>query len=157
MLDSGAASIRVDAPAQRLYEMVSDVTRMGEWSPECRACEWLGGTVEARVGARFRGHNRWGLNRWSRVCEVMVADPGREFAFRTIATKFLTDSTIWRYRFSGDGRGTMVSESYQITAMPPWWVLVLDRLSMPHHFDMRPHLEETLQRLKVTAEETGDP
>src|SRR5207237_239229 len=60
----------------------ADVRRMGEWSPECVRCEWLGGAAGATVGARFRGHNRNGLRRWSTVSTVVAADPRRIFAFR---------------------------------------------------------------------------
>lgn len=57
---TGQARIEIDASPQRVYELVSDITRMGEWSPECYRCEWLDGATTATVGARFRGHNRLG-------------------------------------------------------------------------------------------------
>ncbi|MGH9050843.1 MAG: SRPBCC family protein [Acidimicrobiia bacterium] len=47
-------SLHVDAPPEKLYELVSDVTRMGEWSPECRRCEWIDGATGPAVGARCR-------------------------------------------------------------------------------------------------------
>jgi uncharacterized protein YndB with AHSA1/START domain len=156
MRQSGEVSVRIDAPPKRLYALVADVTRMGEWSPECRSCEWIDGVAEAKVGSRFRGHNRWGLNRWSRICEVIVADPDHEFAFRTIPAWFSSDSTVWRYGFSANGSGSLVTESYELTLMPPWWIILLDRISMPHHFDMRPHMEKTLLRLKAAGEEGSD-
>ena len=39
-----------------VYAMVADVTRMGEWSPVCKACWWDEGDGP-RVGAWFTGRN----------------------------------------------------------------------------------------------------
>ena len=77
--------VDVAAPGDTVYELVSDVGRMGEWSPECERCEWVGGAERAALGARFRGHNRIGARRWSTVSTVVAADRGRAFGFRTSA------------------------------------------------------------------------
>jgi hypothetical protein len=71
---------KVDADAGTVYRLVSDVIRMGEWSPETRSCQWLG-TAGAQAGARFRGTNQHGFRRWSTTCTVTAADDGRRFAF----------------------------------------------------------------------------
>ena len=60
--------------------MVSDVTRMGEWSPVCKSCWWDEGDGP-RVGAWFTGHNEQPERTWDTRCEVIAADPGREFTF----------------------------------------------------------------------------
>ena len=57
---TGEARIEIEAAPLTVYELVSDITRMGEWSPECYRCEWLDGATTAAPGARFRGHNRLG-------------------------------------------------------------------------------------------------
>ena len=90
--------------------------------------------------------------RWSRICEVVTADPGREFSFRTIATLAKPDSTVWRYRFGPAGGGVEVNESYEIVKMPPRPVLALYRRLLPHHLDMCPHMRRTLGAIKHTAE-----
>lgn len=79
----GAVSVRIAAPPHAVYDLVSDVTRTGEWSPECRRCQWVDGAAGPAIGSRFRGWNRSGFVRWSRLVEVVAADPGREFAFRS--------------------------------------------------------------------------
>ena len=56
--------------------MVSDVTRMGEWSPETIRCTWIDGATGPAVGARFKGTNRRGIFRWSTKPEIVVADRG---------------------------------------------------------------------------------
>ena len=70
----------VSAPPEKLYDLVSDVTRMGEWSPETAKCESIGGATGPAVGARFKGTNKrrvW----WSTDATVVAAERGRRFAF----------------------------------------------------------------------------
>ena len=70
-------------PADRVWDLVSDVTRIGEFSPETFEAEWLGGATGPAVGARFRGHvrrNGRGPVYWT-VCTVTACDPGRQFGF----------------------------------------------------------------------------
>src|SRR4029078_7922625 len=74
-------SIEVGAPPERLWALVTDVTQMGRWSPECWKCTWLDGATGPAVGARFQGHNRRGVIRWSTVSTVVIADAPDHFAF----------------------------------------------------------------------------
>lgn len=145
------ATIDVAAPPERLWQLVADVTRVGEWSPVCRYCEWLEGSVTPEVGARFVGHSRRGLARWSRVCEVRVSDPGSEFAFCTFFKG--TEATRWRYRFEPTSRGTRVTESYEVVSMPRW-VQLLDRVPGAHakaRRDAVDNMTTTLERLAMVA------
>lgn len=94
----------VAAPADRLYAMVSDVTRMGEWSPETAEGVWRGGATGPEVGARFAGRNRLGWRRWSTSCRVVEADPGRAFAFDVTSGPLRVSR--WAYRFEPAAEGT---------------------------------------------------
>jgi hypothetical protein len=102
-----SASLVIARPADLLYEMVSDVTRMGEWSPVCRACWWDEGGGP-RVGAWFTGRNEIPGQMWETRCEVVMAKPGREFAFVARGT------VRWGYGFDPVGDGTRVTESWEI-------------------------------------------
>ena len=150
-LSSGAVERVVDASAQDVYRVVSDVTTTGTRSNECRRVEWLpGGGEGAVVGARFRGHNRSGLARWSRVCEVVEAEPARVFAFRTVPERFdpsRRDSTTWRYEIFPDGDGARVRHSYEIIVPPLPPFRAVYGVLLPHHRDMRPSMEHTLEAL----------
>lgn len=152
MRSGGEVQARIDAPAAAVYEVVSDVARTGEWSPECRRCAWVDGATEPVVGARFRGWNRWGFIRWSRLCEVVAATPGREFAFRTVPDRMKRDSTTWRFRLDAEGDHTLVTQSYEVEVLPGFFVNVVMRLFLRHHADMRPHMRQTLDRLKALVE-----
>src|ERR1700752_2777029 len=76
----GSASIDIGAAPELVYDLVSDITRMGEWSPECTGGRWLGGATGPAVGARFKGTNKKRLA-WSTKSKVVVAQPGRCFTF----------------------------------------------------------------------------
>ena len=45
-----AVTVHVDAPAEDVYRLVADLTRMGEWSPGCTRVVWRGGAGSAAVG-----------------------------------------------------------------------------------------------------------
>ena len=143
-------SLEVEAAPDRVYGLVADVTRMGEYSPECYSCRWLDRATAPVVGARFRGANRFGLAWWARVCEVLAAEPGHEFAFRTVVAFPFLDSTTWRYRFEPSGGGTLVTESYEITKMP-WYMRVGERLFGRSNI-LPAAMLETLRRIKAAAE-----
>ena len=156
MRTDGQVTEHIDASAEELYDLVADVTRIGEFSPECRQAEWIGGGPPAAPGARFRGRNAASrLLRWARVCEVVTAEPAREFSFRTITTVLRPDSTVWTYRFEAAGDGTDVTEAYEVVRLPPRPLLALYRRLLPHHMDMRPHLERTLASIKHAVEAGG--
>ncbi len=153
MRTSGQVTVHVEAPPGAVYDLVADVTRIGEFSPECRRAEWLDDARRAAPGCRFRGRNIANkLSRWSRTCEVLTANAGREFSFRTVPAPTKPDSTVWCYRFQPAGDGTDVTESYEVVKLPPRPLLALIRRLFPHHMDMRPHLRRTLEAIKRTAE-----
>ncbi len=109
MADTVSVSRTINAPAQTLWEMVSDVTRMGEWSPETTSGRWVKGATGAAKGARFKGDNRNGERTWSIVCEVTDCEPGRRFAFDATAGPIRYAN--WAYDFEQTDDGTVVTES----------------------------------------------
>jgi uncharacterized protein YndB with AHSA1/START domain len=145
------AKVEVDAPPEAVWAVVSDVTRVGEWSGECRGCEWLDGFSGPVAGARFVGHNHrgWWL-RWSRLNEVVSVEPPRMFVWRTVWAKFHIE-VEWRIRLTPQGSGTQVSESLHILRLPrvmDWLFCVIT----PTHRDRTADLIEDLGRLKGVVE-----
>src|SRR2546423_8675121 len=98
------------APPESVWALVSDVTRMGEWSPETVGCEWIGDRKEPVVGARFKGRNQSGWRKWSTVCTVVEAAPGASFAFDVKAGP--VDVSRWKYQFEPADRGARVTASW---------------------------------------------
>ena len=146
-----SASTEIAAPPEAVWTLVSDLPRMGEWSPECERVEWEGGATGPAEGAKFVGHNRTGprkLIRWSRHGRVLAADPGREFAF--VTEEGDRDSTVWRYRFEPVDGGTRVTESYEIRWIPKW-ARILD-VPTNRHRELLEGMRHTLEQLKKFAE-----
>ena len=89
----------IDAPAERVWDLVSDVTRMGEWSPETRSCRWLGEPAAPEVGARFAGRNQFrGPGNWNIDFSIFRGFPiggaGKRVEFRTEVFN-LTNTPMW--------------------------------------------------------------
>lgn len=155
---NGSVELWIDAPAVDVYEAVSDVTRTSEISSEVLAADWLPGHAPGAVGARFRGRNRSGLARWTRVCEIVTATRGSSFSFRTVPERFdlsRRDSTTWSFELRPERGGTTIIQSYDITMLPSAPFRAIYGRLLPHHRDMRPQMEETLARLKRTLESGG--
>ena len=152
----GKATINIGASPEELYDLVSDVRRMGEWSPECQRCVWLDGATGPAVGARFKGSNAHGKARWSTKTKVVAAEPGSEFAF--VTSHLGRDMTKWSYRFEPTSNGTTVTESFEMLADMPWYFVLGDRLLMgvkDRHADLEKNMADTLQRLKAASERRG--
>jgi Polyketide cyclase / dehydrase and lipid transport len=146
----GQAAIEIAASPELLYDLVADVTRMGEWSPECYRCEWLDGATAAAPGARFRGYNRLGRFEWERTAIVDTADRGREFAFTTINDRAGRRETQWRYTMQPSASGTILTESFQFL-----WCSVWNRATeifVPRGRQVNQAIEETVRRVKAAAE-----
>ena len=99
-------SVLVHADADALYALVADVTRMGEWSPQCRACWWDEDGGQG-VGAYFTGRNDDGSRTWDTRSRVVAADPGREFAW------VVNDGWVrWGFTLDAEQGGTRLTESW---------------------------------------------
>src|SRR4051812_33504722 len=102
-------TVEIAAAPDVVYELVSDITRMGEWSPECERCTWTDGATGPAAGARFKARNRGRRGpAWFNTPTVTVADPGREFAFNRQGMAI--GSYTWRYVMRPSDAGTLVTE-----------------------------------------------
>lgn len=153
MGETAEVSIDVQAPPEAVYALVSDLPRMGEWSPECVRCDWQGGATAAAPGARFKGHNRRGPRRWSTTGTIVSAEPGRELSFDVHSVLNLPVSR-WTYRISPDGNGgSTLTERWDdrrgglIKFLGAVASGVTDRAG--HNTD---GMRQTLERIKAAAE-----
>lgn len=108
MADTLTVGRDIAASPDEVYAAISDVTRMGEWSEECFACEWLEGSDGPAVGATFDGHNRNGDREWTTQGKVIEATPGHAFAFEC-SMRGVHYST-WGYRIEPTEGGCRVTE-----------------------------------------------
>lgn len=109
-----AVTVHMDASADQIWDLLSDVTKIGRYSPETFEAEWLDGATGPGVGVRFRGHvkrNGRGPVYWT-TCAIVACEPGREFAFGV--GKPGQAMNTWRYQLEPSGDGTDVTESFQL-------------------------------------------
>lgn len=152
---AGRAEVTVDVPIDTLWAVLSDVTRIGEWSHECRRVRWLRSATTAAPGVRFRGYNRSGRIRWSRVNELFDVRPPLGIAWRTVPSLLYPDSTEWRFRLHGDEVRTTIVQEYRVVHLNP----LLDRLyarAIPGHQDRDAALAADLRRLGDVARVQAD-
>ena len=153
-LDRDSAEIVVAAPAEVVYDLVADVTRTPELSPEVVSVRWLDGATGPAAGARFEAVNASGSGRrWKNRPVVRVADRGREFTFER--TEPFAGSIVWRYRFEPVDGGTRVVESYEVerpVSRLGW--LVIDKVFRGgnRREALRAGMRTTLERLRAAAE-----
>jgi uncharacterized protein YndB with AHSA1/START domain len=150
----GQVEIEIAATPARVYALVSDITRYGEWSPENLGGRWLEGATGAIVGARFRAKNKRKLS-WSTTCRVRTAEAGREFSFGVGKR----GETVWGYRIEpiADGAGSRVTEWFTSEAQPGAVERLLIRLVTGMSLEARSAdlvqgMQTTLARLKAAAE-----
>lgn len=161
-------TVDIEADADALYSLVSDPTRMGDWSPENRGATVLNPAHDgaAFVGMLFEGRNKRGRASWVTRCTVTAADPGRRFAFtvHTIGVRrprLRGANASWEYTFERTAPGaTTVTETWRDdrTSWPDPLVAVFDRIvtsgkTFPEF--QRINIRKTLEALKRATERTA--
>jgi hypothetical protein len=101
-------SVTVEASTETLYDLVSDVTRTGEWSPVCTSCWWDDNDEAGQVGAWFTGHNELPNRTWETRSKVVAAERGHEFAW-VVGGSFVR----WGFIFAPAEVGTTLTESWE--------------------------------------------
>ena len=158
-LDTDSVTASVQADPDRIYSIISDVTRTPELSPEVTCCKWLRGATGPAVGARFKATNKM-PNRptFSNKPVVTVAEPGRTFAFSR--TEPFGGTVEWRYELERDRDGTIVTESYTITKPVSafgWFIIGGLFGRKDRRTDLREGMQQTLRRLQILAEADQTP
>lgn len=151
---TATGEVHIEAPPEVVYDLVSDVSRMGQWSPECTDAEWLNGANGPEVGARFRGRNRRGLARWSTKPRVVAAERGREFSF-VVPDPLGHEVAQWTYRLKPAGTGTAVTETFEMLRDLPLYIHLFERWVMgvkDRKSDLEANIQTTLSALKAAVE-----
>lgn len=155
MAEAVTESIEIAATPKQVYELVTDVARMGEWSPEATGSR--GAASQLNVGDRWWGTNRRGLVIWTTRCTVLEAEPGVIFIFNVDAAG--QGVSKWSYEFQESQTGCRVTETWidRRGGALGFPIKLFGQLVIPgdraeHN---RRNILITLQRLKRVAEETA--
>ncbi|MSO78585.1 MAG: SRPBCC family protein [Acidimicrobiia bacterium] len=151
-------SITIDRSPDDVYAIVSDVTRMGELSPVCTSGVWDDPAAAGQSGAWFTGHNAIGDITWDTHCQVVVAEPGKEFAFINHGQEGDAELVRWGYTFEAQGDGTLATEWWKVLPAYPDMVSGGDpSIDVKPRIDgmaqmARDGIKDTLANLKQVAE-----
>lgn len=142
-------SVEIDASPATVWALVSDLKRMGEWSPQCVRMKVFGD--EVKQGTRTLNLNRQGWKRWPTNAKVVTFEPQRTLAFR-----ILENRTVWTYELEPTATGTRLTE----TRHTPKGISKISSLAVDGFLGGVPEFEvalkagirQTLDRIKVAAE-----
>ncbi len=155
-LRSYQETVTVKASAEQLYDLVSDITRTGEWSPVCRSCWWDDEVEAGQVGAWFTGHNELPHRTWQTRSEVVSAERGREFAW-VVGGSFVR----WAFTLAPAGTGTALTESWEF--LPGGIAMFEEKFGDDAHVQIADRTQQaldgipaTLRAIKQIAESSTD-
>lgn len=139
------------APPAAVFGAISDITRMGEWSPECVRSEWQEGFDQPALGAKFIGHNKNGEHEWTTEAEIVEFAENERFIFDCMVGDFVF--ATWGYSIEATDAGCRVTEHWQdkrpeeMRGKPSKISGVTDRVA--HN---RLGMEQTLERIAAAVE-----
>jgi uncharacterized protein YndB with AHSA1/START domain len=146
-----SVTVHISATPDKVWDLVSDVTRIGEFSPETFEATWADDATGPAVGARFRGHvkrNGRGPIYWT-TCQVTECVPDEVFSFAVLTGGRALNT--WSYRLAAAGDGTDITESFQLEptlALRTYWAL----FGWARGKTNRNGMQQTLDRMKAVVE-----
>jgi uncharacterized protein YndB with AHSA1/START domain len=142
------AQIDINAPVGKVWELVSDLSRMPQWSPQCRLMKSRG---PLRQGAKTLNLNRRNRMWWPTTSRVTEVIPEKKLAFRVNQ-----NNTIWSYELEPTDTGTRVVETRHaengVTAFSNMSVNALMGGVPSFERELVDGMNQTLARIKVAAE-----
>lgn len=142
------AEVDINAPVAKVWDLVSDLKKMPQWSPQCRLMKPIG---QLRQGARTVNINRRGLMFWPTTCRIVELIPEQKLAFRVNE-----NHTVWSYELEPTEAGTRLIETRHAengtTAMSNFLVTNLMGGVPSFEREMVEGMNASLTRIKNAAE-----
>ncbi|MCD9153730.1 SRPBCC family protein [Aeromicrobium duanguangcaii] len=151
--DEISATIDIEAPPERVWDLVSDPAQMPRWSPQCRKMI-VRGKGPIGVGTTTININRRGPLFWPTRSKIKEFVPGKRFAF-----KIAENGTVWSYDLEPTATGTRLTESRHapdgVSAVSN--LLTSKVLGGTDNFEneLEAGIRQTLERIKAAAEGGG--
>ncbi|GAA2421163.1 SRPBCC family protein [Mycolicibacterium llatzerense] len=141
------ADITINAPAAKVWALISDLGNMPKWSPQCRTMKAIGAV---KVGTKTVNVNRRGALFWPTTATITALDPQQKLSFRVN-----TNNTEWTYDLEPSGTGTKVTVSRHAEAVKPISSTLINRFmgGVPNfEVELVEGMKTSLGRIKAAAE-----
>jgi uncharacterized protein YndB with AHSA1/START domain len=140
-----AVETYIEAPPERVWALVSDISLMPRLSTELREVEWLGGVTRPALGHRFVGRNAHeALGTWETVSTIVEYDEPRRFAWAVGDPGY--PWSIWRFTLRPEGAGTVLEQ---------WTQLGPARSGLSLAIDAMPEKEQKIVFVRLREFEAG--
>lgn len=144
-----SATIEIEASPTVVWEIISDLKRMGEWSPQCR--KMIVRDTPVGLGTRTLNFNNQGALWWPTRSKVIEFIPERRLAF-----KVLENHSVWTYELEPTTTGTRVTETrtipHGVTGLSKFLVGRVMGGAEAFEKGLERGMGKTLQRIKGEAE-----
>jgi hypothetical protein len=116
----------IAASIERVWELVSDITLMPEFSTELQSIEWVDGFDEPCLGAQFLGTNRHqAIGVWTTRSHVTEFDPPR--AFEWAVGNPDSPAAVWRFDLASATDGTRLRYAARLGPGKSGVTMLIDR------------------------------
>lgn len=143
------AQVEINAPVTKVWSLVSDLSKMPQWSPQCRLMKTLGGPL--RQGSRTINLNRRKYLMWPTTSRITEFIPDKKLAFRVNENR-----TIWSYELEPTETGTRLIETrHAENGVKPLSNATVNALmgGVPNfERELVEGMNESLSRIKAAAE-----
>ncbi len=141
-----SATVHIDASPEVVWEVISDVGRMPEFSPELRKAFVIGGPG---LGANIVGINRRGAVVWPTTSKVVRWEPAR-----AVAWKVRESGATWVYELEPSAGGTTVTGRRVLARFGLGTTLLGPVIggAAGHDRELGEGIRTTLERIKATVE-----
>ena len=150
----------IDAPLERVWELVSDIALPTRFSSELQGAQWLDGHGAAE-GARFVGRSAHpAAGEWETTCVVTALVPGRTFEWKVGDPAF--PSATWRFDLEETGDGVRLRQTARLGPAPSGLTPAIEampdkeeRIVARRLDEHRANMQATVDGVKALAESTG--
>ncbi|MFW0794163.1 SRPBCC family protein [Gordonia sp. CPCC 205515] len=145
-------SIEINATAEEVWAVISDLKRMGEWSPQCKKMILRGEPVG--MGTKSININRRGVLVWPTTSKIIRFAPNKELGFRVAENK-----TVWSYTIAPTASGVTVTERREVangtTKISSFLVDKFMGGTTNFEAELKLGMAETLGKIKRAAESSA--
>ncbi|PXW29078.1 SRPBCC family protein [Nocardia sp. 348MFTsu5.1] len=143
------ASTEIKASAEQVWKVVSDLKRMGEWSPQCRKVI-VRGSGPITLGTKTINVNKRGLLVWPTTAKVVRYEPNKEIAYR-----IKENGSVWSFTITPSDNGVKLTERREAPNNTSKVSQVLINVAMggekPFDAELVDGMNQTLTKIKLAV------